>query len=335
MKKILVVNVNWMGDVIFSIPVFKALKKAYPQAILTCLAVPRVRGILEQSPYVDNILSYDEKGEDRTPWAKWKLIQRIREQQFDVAFILHRSLTRALLVFLAGIPQRIGYDTKGRGWLLTKRIRMPQEKLHRCDYYLKIIEEYGIKVDDRICDLQLPEKEVYVMERLLESYGISRDDFVIVVHVGGNWNLKRWPADYFAMLIRRLVKDYQAKIVIPGTHDDSSLAELISQKSKVNPVILTGQTNLKGLMALMRRANLVISSDSGPIHLASGLGTDVIGLFGPTRHEITGPRGKGKVFILQNDVGCNRHPCYYLECPDNSCMQSITVDHVLKTIKKI
>src|SRR3989338_11661837 len=110
MKRILVVNVNWVGDVIFSSPVFKALKKAYPDARISCLAVPRVKGILESIPYVDDIIEYDEKGKHRTPLGKLGLILRLRLRHFDGAFLLHRSLTRALFVFFAGISVRVGYD---------------------------------------------------------------------------------------------------------------------------------------------------------------------------------------------------------------------------------
>ena len=110
MNRILVVNVNWLGDVIFSSPIFKALKSAYPEAKISCLAVPRVKEILESIPEIDEIIIYDEKGKHGNPFAKFSLIAKLHREKFDIAFVLHRSWTRALLVFLAGIPQRVGYD---------------------------------------------------------------------------------------------------------------------------------------------------------------------------------------------------------------------------------
>src|SRR4051812_6816771 len=115
MKRILVVNVNWLGDVIFSSPVFKAIKENYPQAHVACLAVPRVHEILESISGIDEIITYDERGRHRNPLAKIDLILDLKRRQFDTAFLLHGSLTRALLVYLAGIPQRVGYGTKSRG----------------------------------------------------------------------------------------------------------------------------------------------------------------------------------------------------------------------------
>ena len=105
--------------------------------------------------------------------------------------------------------------------------------------------------------------------------------------------------------------------------------------SKVNPVVLAGKTDLNQLVALMKRANLVVSADSGPLHMASSVGTDVIAIFGPTRPEITGPRGRGKSIILQEELGCNKDACYQLDCTDNVCMKSITVDDVFSAIEKI
>ena len=115
MKNILVVNVNWLGDIVFSAPVFQAIKDTYPQSRVSALALPRVVGILKQVPYVDEIIVYDEKGHDRSLWGKLKLIAHLRSKDFDAVFLLHGSWTRALLVFLAGIPIRVGYDRKKRG----------------------------------------------------------------------------------------------------------------------------------------------------------------------------------------------------------------------------
>ena len=139
MKRILVVNVNWLGDVIFSSPIFKALKEAYPQVHISCLALPRVKEVLESIPYIDEIIVYDEKGRHWNPFAKLGLVWSLRRRHFDVAFLLHRSLTRALLVYFAGIPQRVGYDAKGRGRFLTHEVEPLDDQVHRCDYYLNIL----------------------------------------------------------------------------------------------------------------------------------------------------------------------------------------------------
>lgn len=335
MKKILVVNVNWMGDVIFSSPVFKALKAAYPRSWISCLAAPRVREILESIPGIDEIIVYDEQGAHRNPLAKMRLIQELSRKHFDAAFLLHRSLTRALFTFFAGIPRRIGYDAKGRGRFLTRAIKAPDEQTtHRLDYYLNVVESFGVAVADRASSLAVnaaSEKEIYDM---LKRHDIGEKDFLVAVHPGGNWDLKRWPARHFTLLIEQLLKDGKAKVVISGSEQDITLAQTIVADLSRKPVILTGKINLKQLLALMKRADCVVSADSGPLHIASSVGTNVIGIFGPTRPEITGPRGGGRAVILQRDVGCNRRPCYNLECPDNICMQAVSVKEVLDAIRQ-
>ena len=334
-ERILIVNVNWLGDVVFSTPIFKALKKAYPQAHITCLGVPRVKEILEHSPAVDEVMIYDEKGSDYGLWAKWKLINQLRRKKFDIAFLLHRSLTRALLIFLAGIPIRVGYDEKGRGVFLTHRIKSNRKEMHRSDYYTRIIEAFAVSVDDRLCELKISAQSRTDMEQMLQQRGIASDDFLVLVNAGGNWDLKRWPKKNFVFLVRRLVRELNVKVVIPGAHKDIALAEQITREARVSTAILAGQTDLTQLMALMQRANLVISADSGPLHIASSVGTRGIGLFGPTRPEETGPRGKGQVQIIQHDVGCNREACYFLKCPDNVCMQSISVQDVMEAVERL
>ncbi|MCK5083465.1 MAG: lipopolysaccharide heptosyltransferase II [Candidatus Omnitrophica bacterium] len=335
MKRILVVNVNWLGDVIFSSPIFKALKEAYPEAHISCLAVPRVKDVLESIPYVDEIIVYDEKDRHWHPLAKLGLIWKLRCRHFDVAFLLHRSLTRALMVFFAGIPQRVGYDAKGRGRFLTHQTEPLEGQVHRSNYYLNIFESYGVKINDRQCQLKvLPETEEDV-KKVLRSIGIPEDDLVIIVNPGGNWDLKRWSPSSYAHLVAGLVERSNTTVIITGAKKDVSLAKEIIGSGLEKVVDLTGKTNLKQLMALMKNADLVISGDSGPLHIADSLGTEVIGLFGPTRPEITGPKGSGWVHIIQKDLGCNRESCYHLMCPDNVCMQSITVEDVLELVKQI
>src|SRR3989338_7640318 len=134
MKNILVVNVNWLGDVIFSTPIFRALKEHYPDAHISCLAVPRVREILECVPEVDEIICYDERGAHRSLLAKWKLSRQLKQNNFDAAFLLRPSRSRAMMLWAAQIPQRIGYGKKGDRAFLTHVIPPLSEEAHRSDY---------------------------------------------------------------------------------------------------------------------------------------------------------------------------------------------------------
>ena len=335
MNKVLVVNVNWIGDVIFSAPVFTALKGAYPRARISCLAVPRVAEVLAGISAIDDIIVYDEQGRHRNPFAKLRLIHQLRVQRFDAAFLLHRSLTRALLVYLAGIPRRIGYDAKGRRIFLTHIVRPSPVTEHRSDHYLRVVEDYGVAVRDRHYQLTVSQEAEQAVEKILRGHDIQEEDFLVIIHPGGNWPLKRWSSKNFELLAGRLMEQGNIKVVFTGAEGDRPFINAILSRLADKPLVLAGKINLKQLAALMKRADAVVSADSGPLHIASAAGTMVIGLFGPTRPEITGPRGPGQSFVLQKDVGCNRQACYHLKCPDNICMQAVTVEDVLEIIRQI
>jgi len=335
MKKILVVNVNWLGDVIFSTPVFRALKEAYPYATLTCLMVPRVVGVAKQIPFIDEILVYDEKGRDRFLWGKLKLIFHLRSKRFDAAILLHGSWTRALLVFLTGIPVRVGYDIKKRGWLLTHRVSVDKGLIHRSDFYLKVLEPLGIAVNNRQTFLEVDDESEASTQNFLSGAGIKEGDFCVVAHIGGNWDLKRWPVENFAKLFDTLAEDFKAKVIICGGKDDAALAQKVGVLTRHKPYLLAGKTTFSELAALMKKVSVVVSADSGPLHIASSVGTPVVGLFGPTHPLVTGPRGSSKSFLIHHDVGCNMTPCYHLACPDNICMKAITVNDVIQKIREL
>lgn len=333
MNKILVVNVNWLGDAVFSTPVFKALKKAYPHAHITCLCVPRVKEVLSYCPYVDKIIIYDEHNKHRFFWRKWKLVRYLRKENFDAAFLLHRSLTRSLLAYFAGIPLRIGFG-KFKG-LLTHPLVMNPEGLHRSDYYLKILESYGIKVHDRLCELRIKLEDMQSINVKLKNAGIGLSDQYVVLNIGGNWELKRWNSDSFSHLAKRLSQELGISIVFSGSEKDREESQRIFKGAGIKAVVLAGETSLGESLALYQRSLAVISGDSGPLHLAHSVGANVIALFGPTRPEITGPRGRGKAEILFREIGCNKAPCYLLSCTNNVCMQSVMVDDVFKAFQKI
>jgi lipopolysaccharide heptosyltransferase II len=334
MKKILVVSVNWLGDVVFSTPVFRALKMAYPAARICVLAVPRVKEVLELCPDVDQVIVYDEDGKARGIGGKIGAGLALRGMKFDAVFILRRSLSRSFVVWLAGIPVRVGFASDAWQWLLTRRVDDKGcDQLHRSDVYLHVLEAFGVKVRERSARLAVGRDVCELLATKLRAKGLTGDERIVVLNTGGNWDLKQWPEERFAELAARLTRELGFTIVLCGGEADLLRVRSIAQASGVNPVVLAGETNIKELAALFKRAHMVVSADSGPLHLANAVGANVVALFGPTRPEITGPQGQGRIKVLLRDVGCNHAPCYYLECPDNRCMKALTVDDVFKTFK--
>jgi heptosyltransferase II len=333
-KRILIVNVNWLGDVLFSTPLIRAVRQRFPDAHIGCMVVPRCKDILESNPRLNEIIIYDEDGRHKGLLGKLSLISSLRSKKFDTAILLHRSFTRACMVFLAGISRRIGYHMPKRSFLLTENVNLPDRETHRVDFFLNLGKSLEISSADKNYEFFISDEHRQNIKRVFGKEGIGDKDTVIVINAGGNWEPKRWPKENFAKLADELAKGFGARIVITGAKKDLGLAEYIASLMRKRPYISCGRTSLKELAAIFERADLVISNDSGPMHIAVSMGAKTIALFGPTSPQITGPIGKGPFIILQKDVGCEI-PCYDLSCGDYKCMEAITVADVLEAVKGI
>ena len=332
--KILIIEVNWLGDVLFSTPAIKALRKKFPDSHIACLIVPRVKEVLERNPDINEFIINDEQGLHKGLAGKMKLAQELKEKKFDMTAIFHRSFTRALITYWAGIPKRVGYSAWKRAFLLTRALPMPgKDSLHRVNYYLNIVEPLGCATGDRFYEFFTSEGNKKFIYNFFQNEGISAGDFVVCLNPGGNWLPKRWPKEYFAQLADRLRDESRARVIFSGSQDDALLIREITGMMKHAPVVAAGKTSLAQAACLFKRANVVVSADSGPLHIASSIGANIVALFGPTSYLITGPIGKGKITLLQKDIGC-RIPCYDTKCDDNRCMREITVDEVFSAVKE-
>lgn len=333
-KRILIFNVNWLGDVLFSTATIRNIRRSFPDSFLACIIPSRCYPVLKGSPYLDEIIIFDEKDRHGSILAKLKFVELLKNKNFDTVFLLHRSFTRAFICWLGGIRARIGYCTKKRSFLLThKIITPPQDTLHRIDYYLNIIEKVGIRVEDRYPEFFISDEDEDFVNKFLEIESIDRNDFLVGINPGGNWSPKRWPKEYWGQLSDILISKFGAKLIITGGPSDVLLANEIRTLMKEKPIIACG-FNLKQSGALFKRLDLFITGDTGPLHIANSLGTKrIIALFGPTSPYITGPYPAKNVIILSKDVGC-KIPCYVANCKNNRCMKAIAPEEVIGEITK-
>ncbi|MBF0619799.1 MAG: lipopolysaccharide heptosyltransferase II [Candidatus Omnitrophica bacterium] len=331
MNNILVVSVNWLGDAVFSTPVYRALKARYPGARVMALAVPRVCNVLAMCPDIDEVIPFHEK----TLAGQIALAGQLRSKHVDAVFLLRRSVSRTFLMWLAGIPVRVGFAGNGAGMFLTHRVaEFDLDSRHRSDVYLKVLEAFGVPVSDHACLLSVLPEALLQADTWLAARGISSKDKILMVNTGGNWDLKQWPEKNFVGLVQALVRQ-EYKVILPGAASDKQKVERIIREAGVAAISAAGETDLKMLAGLLSRAQVLITADSGPLHLASALGVSTISLFGPTRPEITGPRGRGRSIVIQKDAGCNRAPCYNLQCQDNRCMKEIKVSDVCQALQQL
>lgn len=325
-----------MGDVLFSTATIRNIRRNYPDSFIACVIPSRCYPVLKGNPHLDEVIIFDEKDKHRGVLEKLNFVQFLKRKRFDTVFLLHRSFTRALICRLAGIPQRIGYYTKKRGFLLTKKIIQPdRDALHRIDYYLDLIEKTGLRVEDRYTEFFVSEDDEKFIAEFLKNKSVDKNDFLVGINPGGNWLPKRWPVEYWGRLVDKLIAEFGFKVIITGSTSDIKLVSQIKDSMIEKPIVATAALNIRQLAALCKRLDLFISADTGPLHIANAVvAKKIIALFGPTSPIITGPFPLKNIVIFQKNVGC-KTPCYVAFCKDNRCMKAITPEDVLSEISKI
>lgn len=329
-KRILIVAVNWLGDLLFMTPAIRAIRKAHPGAFIACQAPLRGLDLLAGNPHLDQIIPMEES-RGLTGLFRWLAqARRLRAQRFDTAFIFHRSMTRAISCWWAGIPERVGFTSFKRGWLLTRPIPAPApDSIHKARGYLALVQAAGIPSDGDHYEIHLTQEDRAAARKLLVEWGVGPSDRLVAIHAGANWALKRWPSASFAKLADELTRRFKVRVVFVGDQGDLPLARRLTGRTRTRPLIAAGRTTFRQLGALLSASALLISNDSGPLHLGLAMGIPVVGLFGPTHPKLSGPLNGTRSAVLFGSVGCPV-PCYQLRCPVNLCLQQITVDQVLE-----
>ncbi len=335
-KRVLIFNVNWLGDVLFSTAVIRNIRRNFPDSFLACIVPSRCYPVLKDNPHLDEVIIFDEKDRHRGTLAKLKFVNFLKKKKFDTVFLLHRSFSRALICRLAGIPERIGYWTNKRGFLLTKGIKAAsRDSIHRIDYYLNLIEKAGLRVEDRFTEFFFKSADEDFVLDFLKKKSVGRDDFLVAVNPAGNWGPKRWPVEYWAKLCDALIEDFKFKVIITGSASDGALGQKIQAAMRNKAISAIGALNLKQLGALFKQVGLLITADTGPLHIANAVGAKkIIALFGPTHTAVTGPYPVKNIIILQKDTGC-KIPCYQVFCKDNRCMKAISPQDVLGQVRQL
>ncbi len=332
-KRILVFNVNWLGDVLFTTPAIRALRKNYPDSYIACIAPQRCAQLLQDNPSINEFISFDQQNGLKGILSSMRLILSLKKKQFDIVFLFHRSFTRLLICFLAGIRNRVGYKRVKNNLLLTQKVdAVDRDSVHRVDYFLNIIVSFTGKVIDKSYELKVNDADIKSVENILHNNHKINSKKLVVFHPGANWPLKRWPVSHFAKLNSFLSRESDCRVVIAGSKEDRVLADKIMDLSQAEAIVLTGKLSLKQLAALFKLSDMVVSADSGPMHIAIAVGTPVIALFGPTDYKITGPYDLKNNVVLRKDIDCSV-PCFKLDCKNNTCMSKITPEEVFETIK--
>jgi len=330
--KILVRGTNWVGDGVMSFPALEALRARFPAAEIVLVVKPWVAELYQPHPGVDRLIVYDPEGPHRGPRGFWGFIETLRTERFDLALLFQNAFHAAWMAWCARIPVRIGYDLEARGALLTDAVPVPPPELygHQSNYYLQLLFRAGLvqrlePVERILLRVQNAEK-VWAAKRL-KTLGLGGPRFLVGFTPGAAFGpAKRWLVERYADLADRLIGALHADVLIFGSRAEKPLAESIARMMQHTPTIVSGETTLRQVIALLAQCRLIITNDSGPMHLAAALGLPVVAIFGSTNERATGPLSP-RARVVKHPVGCS--PCGLRECPiDFRCMKAVTVEEV-------
>ena len=327
MKRILIINLAFIGDVLLSTPVARALRRAYPQARIDMMTVPVAAPLAQRNPYVDEVIVYDKKGLHKKWSALWQLLLRIRSRKYDLAVCTNFAPRGAMLAFFCAIPRRLGYAAQHGEWFLTDAVSPVRPPLrHEAENYLDVLQPLGLQATDFSLELALQAEDVAAAVKEKEKAAKP----LVVLCPAGSYRRKSWTTDGYAKLIRELSP--QVSWYLIGGKAEGAYLRRIAAKAAVPVAIWEGTHTLPEVAALMQQAALVISVDTAALHMAQAVQTPVLGLFGPTDTRIWGPRGeKDRVVWLQN---CQ--PCWGRgECATRHCLRDLPAETVIQIAREM
>lgn len=348
-KKILVINPFGIGDVLFSTPLLKAIRRKYPAAAITYICNKRTEGMLKNDPNVSAIYVF-EKDEYRLLWEESKMkcfkkiyafIKNIRKDRYDA--LIDMSLGYIYSLFLAiftAIPMRVGFNYRDRGRFLTHKVEIRAfDNKHVIEYYLELGKALGADSLDKEMSVFITSEDSLWAKKFLSDNGISGNEKIcgIIPGCGESWgkdaNYRRWSAWKFAETADHISERHGYKILIFGHAKELELCRKVQSEMKARPIQACGKTTLGQLAALLDRCSLVITNDGGPLHMAIALKKKTVSIFGPVDERVYGPYPPCERYItVISEDSCR--PCYnnfkYVKCETLNCLKHIGTDKVIK-----
>jgi len=339
-KRILIVRTDKIGDVVLSTPVIKALRDNFAFAYIAMMVSAYTKDIVEGNPYLDEVIIYDKEIRHKSWASSIGFALSLKKKRFDLAIVLHPTNRVHLVTFFAGIPKRIGYD-RNFGFLLTDKIKHTKHlgQKHELEYNLDLVRYLGIEPQDKNLFMPMrPESERWA-EELFRQEGIYKGDKLLAIHPGASCISRIWPAERYSAVADRLVENQGFKIfILAGPQAlDLKAAENVIKCMHHTAINLAGKISLSQVASLLKRCKLLLSTDTGPMHIASAVGTPQVVIFGRNQPGLSplrwGPISK-KHRILHKEVGCIE--CLAHNCIKGfACLKAITVEEVLEVADPI
>jgi len=326
-KHILVLNYRHVGDVLFTTPALRALRRRFPESYIAVVVGSQAEAILENNPHLNELIvlpraSFREK---------WSIRHSLMARRFDTGILFQHTFLNTLFLLGIGCRLRAGLAWKGCGPLLTHRTPYLPDR-HEVDRYLAIVQTLGARADGAGLEMPLQEPERAWGKAFLEQNGVVPGDLLIGIFPGSSaeWTIKRWPPIRFAAVADTLTRRHGAKILLLGGPSDREAAEEVAEAMATRPINAVSRTDLKQLAALLEQCAMLITNDTGPMHLATAVGTTVVDLVGPGDPRKTGPYGSGHVALQKVPPGSTKS----WKKRKGNPMELITVEEVVQIVSE-
>jgi heptosyltransferase-2 len=332
--KILIVAPNWIGDALLAQPLFARLRKKLPGVVIDALAPPWTAPVLRRMPEIDEVMAAPFDHGELALATRWRLGRSLRSRRYDEAIVLPNTFKSALVPFFAKIPLRSGFVGESRYGLLNLAHKLDAKRSPlMAERYAQLAEKPGT-----MPALPLPETKLEVDEAnlaiALRRLGLSRAKPVVAFCPGAEYGpSKRWPARHFAALARKL-GERGCAVWLFGSEKDRAIGEEIAAASEGAATNLCGRTDLASAIDLLSLAEVVVSNDSGLMHVAAGVGRPVVALYGSSSPEHTPPLARSHR-IVRTGIYCS--PCFARECPLGhfKCMNELAPERVMAEIAAV
>jgi lipopolysaccharide heptosyltransferase I len=343
--RLLIVKISAIGDVIMTLPVLDAFKRSFPDISIDWVTGEAASSVLKGNPHIENLVVYPQKemlSMARSPlnWPSlcrvgMDFLRNLRGRRYDMALDFQGLLKSGVITWLARADIRSGFagTREGSSFFLNHRLPPYDPDEHAVDRYLRLAASHGAMAPSpAVFPLVTGENDRLEADAVLEKAGVSQGRKFAVLVPGTVWPTKMWTVSGFAALADMMAHRLGLVPVITGAASDAMLAADIISGSAVMPVDITGRTSLLSLAEIFRRASVVVSVDTGPMHLAVAAGARVVALFGPTAPWRTGPYGAGHR-IVRSGVDCS--PCFRRLCDSCECMSGISPEMVMEAVEEL
>lgn len=327
-RKILLTRMKFIGDVVLTTPIIRTLRETYPDAYIAYLGDAKAVSLLEQNPYLNEIIAFDFSR--KSLFYSLKMFLTLYAKKFDVVIDLFSNPRSAVLSFSTMAKVRVGGDARGRRRLYTHRVRDNGKEKTAIEYHYQSLEMIGITPLHYATQIFLTDEEKKEAGRLLQSLGVDPSRKIVALHPGGTWPAKLWQKEKFAELARALAEKNIAVILTGGSADIPIVDDVRLQSG----ALFLGSVPLRMLAAVYALCGAVVSNDCGAMHIAVAVGTPTVGIFGPGQDRIWFPYPAPHI-ALRKHVPCN--PCHLNVCDRKEdgymeCMRLLTVDEVLAAV---